>query len=60
MFAKIGLFTIGGGYAMISIISDAVLAEGWLYRGRLSREGLDPFLLSLILNAISYLGGMMI
>lgn len=29
-FFKIGAFAFGGGYAMISIISDAVLAEGWL------------------------------
>ena len=29
-FFKIGAFTFGGGYAMISIISDAVLAAGWL------------------------------
>ena len=27
MFAKIGLFTIGGGYAMIAIIEDAVVTE---------------------------------
>ena len=29
-FFKIGAFAFGGGYAMISIISDAVLAAGWL------------------------------
>ena len=29
-FLKIGAFAFGGGYAMISIISDAVLAAGWL------------------------------
>ena len=27
MFAKIGLFTIGGGYAMIAIIEDAVVTQ---------------------------------
>ena len=27
MFAKIGLFTIGGGYAMIAIIEDAVVSQ---------------------------------
>ncbi len=29
-FFKIGLFTIGGGYAMIPLISDEVIANGWL------------------------------
>ncbi len=29
-FFLIGLFTIGGGYAMIPMITDAVLTEGWL------------------------------
>ena len=29
-FAKIGLFTFGGGYAMISLIRDVVLSYGWL------------------------------
>lgn len=29
-FFKIGAFAFGGGYAMISIISDAMLAAGWL------------------------------
>ena len=27
---KIGLFTFGGGYAMIPILTDEVLAHGWL------------------------------
>lgn len=29
-FAKIGLFTIGGGYAMIPMIKDEVMAHGWI------------------------------
>ena len=29
-FLKIGAFTFGGGYAMIPLISDAVLANGWM------------------------------
>lgn len=29
-FFKIGLFTFGGGYAMIPLITDEVLAHGWL------------------------------
>jgi chromate transporter len=29
-FFKIGLFTFGGGYAMIPLIQEEVLAQGWL------------------------------
>ena len=29
-FAKIGSFTIGGGYAMIPLIRDELLKKGWL------------------------------
>lgn len=29
IFFKIGLFTIGGGYAMISTMSDEVVSRGW-------------------------------
>ena len=29
-FFEIGLFTFGGGYAMISLIRDKALALGWL------------------------------
>ena len=29
-FLKIGAFTFGGGYAMIPLISDAVIQNGWL------------------------------
>ena len=29
-FFQIGLFTFGGGYAMIPLIQDAVLSHGWL------------------------------
>ena len=34
-FVKIGLFTIGGGYAMIPLIQDEVLAHGWLTQDQL-------------------------
>ncbi len=34
-FLKIGAFTFGGGYAMISIIREAVLSHGWLSEGQL-------------------------
>jgi hypothetical protein len=30
VFFKIGLFTIGGGHAMIPLIMQDVVAEGWL------------------------------
>lgn len=29
-FLKIGLFTIGGGYAMIPLISDTAISKGWV------------------------------
>lgn len=29
-FLKIGVFTIGGGYAMIPIISDTTVSKGWI------------------------------
>lgn len=29
-FLKIGLFTIGGGYAMIPLISDTAISKGWI------------------------------
>lgn len=34
-FFKIGLFTFGGGYAMISLIRDDCLTNGWLTEGQL-------------------------
>ena len=34
-FLKIGLFTIGGGYAMIPLIQSEVLANGWLTQQQL-------------------------
>jgi len=34
-FLKIGAFTFGGGYAMIALISDECLANGWLSEGEL-------------------------
>ena len=29
-FLKIGTFTFGGGYGMISVVRDEVLKNGWL------------------------------
>ena len=34
-FLKIGLFTIGGGYAMIPLIQSEVLGNGWLTQQQL-------------------------
>ncbi len=34
-FLKIGAFTFGGGYAMISIIRETVLANGWMSEAEL-------------------------
>ena len=34
-FFEIGLFTFGGGYAMISLIRDDCLANGWLTESEL-------------------------
>jgi chromate transporter len=35
-FFKIGLFTIGGGYAMIPLIEEEVIASGWFQNSTLS------------------------
>ena len=29
-FFKVGLFTFGGGYGMIPVITDEVLSHGWM------------------------------
>ncbi len=34
-FFKIGLFTFGGGYAMLSLIRETVVSNGWLAEGEL-------------------------
>ncbi len=56
----LGLGRLPNWLIILPLEAAVVLAEGALYRGRLSRDGIDPFLLSLILNATSFLGGMMI
>ena len=30
VFAKIGTFTIGGGYAMVPLIRDELISRGWI------------------------------
>ena len=32
-FFEIGLFTFGGGYAMISLVMEKALTNGWLTEG---------------------------
>ena len=32
-FVKIGMFTIGGGYAMLPLIQRDVVDRGWILRG---------------------------
>lgn len=56
----LGLGIFPGWPILLPLEAAVVLAEGILYRGRLSRETVNPFILSLILNATSFLGGMMI
>lgn len=45
VFLKIGTFTIGGGYAMVALIKDAVCSKGWL------SEDEFPDILSLAMSA---------
>lgn len=37
IFFKIGLFTFGGGHAMIPMISDEIVAEGWLTSAQITQ-----------------------
>ena len=56
----LGLGIFPGWQILLPLEAAVVLSEGLLYRGRLSRDTINPYLFSLILNAISFLGGMMI
>lgn len=47
-------------YIIVPLEAAVVAVEGLLYRGRLTCEKRNPFLLSLLLNGISYLGGLMV
>lgn len=44
-------------YLIVPVELTVVVAEGLLYRGRLHFEKWNPFVLSLMLNLISYTGG---
>lgn len=57
-FMKIGLFTIGGGFAMLPLIQEEVLAKGWMTASQLtdfiavSESTPGPF----AINAATYIG----
>lgn len=48
------------GYLVAALEVAAVVTEGFLYRSCLSRKICNPFVLSILLNAISYLGGLLL
>lgn len=56
----LGLGIYPGWYIIAPLEAAVVAVEGLLYRGRLEYRKMSPFLLSLLLNGISYLGGLMI
>lgn len=56
----LGLGMLPGWYIIAPLEAAVVLTEGALFRGRLAYNKVNPFLLSLVLNGISYLGGMMV
>lgn len=47
-------------YLVAALELGAVAAEGFLYRSCLSQNKYDPFLLSILLNAISFTGGLLL
>ena len=62
LFDGVWLFTgeMPPWYLILAAEAGAVGAEALLYRGRLEYRKLPPLLLSLILNLISYFGGVLI
>ena len=59
-FLKIGLFTIGGGYAMIPLVKETVMAHGWLSEGEfLNMIGLSEVTPGPIaINMATYVGSL--
>ena len=53
-FLKVGSFAFGGGYAMLSLIGDAVLSHGWMSEGEfLSFLGVETLIPGpIVVNAI--------
>ena len=47
-------------YLVAALESGAVVAEGFLYRSCLSRKFCNPFLFSILLNIISFTGGLLL
>ena len=51
-FLKVGLFSIGGGYASIPLIRDVVMSYGWLYMIAVSESTPGP----IMVNLATYVG----
>lgn len=47
-------------YLILPLEAAVVTAEGFLYRGRLEYDKINPLILSAVLNGISYLGGLLV
>ena len=47
-------------YWMLAMEALAVLTEGFIYHKGLSHKPIHPFLLSLLLNGVSYIGGLLL
>ncbi len=64
-FFKIGLFTFGGGYAMIPLIQEEVLGKGWLENAELinfiavSESTPGPFAINIATYVGSEMGGVL-
>ena len=62
-FFKIGLFTIGGGYAMLPLIQEEVINNGWLPKEEIvnfiavSESTPGPFAVNISTYVGSVLGG---
>lgn len=54
------LQTLPPWYLIAALELAAVAIEGFIYHKGLSRKGRNPFLLSVILNGISYFGGLLL
>ena len=57
-FLKVGSFAFGGGYAMLSLIGDAVLSHGWMSEGDfLSFLGVETLIPGpIVVNMATYIG----
>ena len=57
-FLKVGSFAFGGGYAMLSLIGDAVLSHGWMTQEEfLSFLGVETLIPGpIVINMATYIG----